>query len=86
MSSDDTEQWMLKVRRILSEQGWLSPVRTVLESPVSLSEMECPDCESDDLVQYEIQSTTIVECTQCGETLNIDPADLIHDRYTDTDT
>lgn len=55
------------VRRVLSDEGWLHPVKTALRQPVQIDELQCPDCNSDAVVMYDDDASmvTVIGCRNC---------------------
>lgn len=62
------------VRRVLSDKGWLHPIRTSLRNPVEMDELSCPECESDHVLMYEKHGSmvTVLTCESCGHKTKID--------------
>lgn len=68
-------------RRVLSEEGWLHPIRTALRNPVQMDELSCPECESAHIVMYEEHASmmTVLACESCDHKTKIDLTRIIHE-------
>jgi len=72
----------LSARRTLSENGWLSGVRTALDKPVEVDELSCPNCngETEILVWEEpTNMCTVISCSGCERTDELSDRELFYD-------
>lgn len=67
------------VRSMLSETGWLDPVQTAVQQPATVDDLQCPDCDSHDIVMYEEQlsAVSVIRCCQCDTETRIDIIQLL---------